>query len=101
MPVPTEQEVEILLNVRNDNDFFVIGKKTQKGHAGSKQQAHCWLHSTSWKNVGEKRKQVGMYDAYRLNYSDFGAEGMGKTKFASYFSFYQSFTASLWKTCKQ
>ena len=30
LPVPTEQGVEILLNVTNEYDFFVIGKKHNK-----------------------------------------------------------------------
>ena len=34
-----------------------------------------------------------MSDAYRLNCSEFGADDMGQTKFASYFSFYQTFSA--------
>ena len=31
-PVPTDQEVEILVTVKDDCDFFVIGKSTIKSH---------------------------------------------------------------------
>ena len=48
-----------------------------------------------WEKVnvmGGKRKQVVMSDSYRLICSEFGADDMGQTKFASYFSFYQTFS---------
>ena len=40
-----------------------------------------------------------MSEAYRLNCSEFGADDMGQTKFASYFSFYQTFSAKFKTQC--
>ena len=98
LPVPSHQEVEILLNVQDDYDFFVIGKKHNKvTQAQNNEHITDFMKQvgTMWEKVtvlGGKRSRVVMSDAYRLNCSEFGPDDMGPTKFASYFSFYQTFT---------
>ena len=96
LPVPTHQEVEILLNVKDEYDFFVIGKKHNKVTQAQnnehiidqiKQVRKMW---EKVKLMGGKRKQIVMADAFRLNCAEFGPEDMGATKFASYFAFYQT-----------
>ena len=96
LAVPTHQEVEILLNVKDEYDFFVIGKKHNKVTQAQnnehiidqiKQVRKMW---EKVKLMGGKRKQIVMADAFRLNCAEFGPEDMGATKFASYFAFYQT-----------
>ena len=102
-PVPTDQEVEILLNVKDEYDFFVIGKKHNKiTQAQNNEHIIDCIRQVGrmWEKVnalGGKRKKVVMSDAYRLNCAEFGAEDMKSTKFTVHFSFFQTFTSNFLK----
>ena len=102
-PVPTIQEIEILVNVKDDYDFFVIGKKHNKITQAQNNEHivdHIRQVGRMWEKVqaqGGKRKNVVMADAYRLNCAEFGPEDMGSTKFTVYFSFYQTLTQAFMK----
>ena len=100
-PVPTHQEVEILVNVKEEYDFSVIGKKHNKITQAQNNEHivdHIRQVGRMWEKVqaqAGKRKQVVMADAYRLNCAEFGPEDMGSTKFTVHFSFYQTLTKNL------
>ena len=102
-PVPTDQEVEILLNVKDEYDFFVIGKKHNKiTQAQNNEHIIDCIHQVGrmWEKVnalGGKWKKVVMSDAYRLNCAEFGAEDMKSTKLTLNFSFFQTFTSNFLK----
>ena len=84
LPVPTEQDVEILLNVKDEYDFFVIGKQhnkvtqTQNNEHMINQIKQVQKMWEKVKLMGGKRKSIVMADAYRLNCAEFGPENIGQ-----------------------
>ena len=92
LEIPSALEVEVLVNVNDSFDTFLIGKKHNKiTQAQNDEKIVDYIKQveTIWKQaqqLGGIRKKITQADAYRLNVASFGAEDMKSTKFNVYFN---------------
>ena len=94
---------EVLVNVDNSYDFYIIGKKHNKiTQAQNDEKLIDYINQakTMWERVQlleGKRKKPTSADALRLNMEEFGEEDMKHTKFNAYFNFATVFAPSFLK----
>ena len=96
--IPDEFEVEILVNVVDEYEFYVIGKKHNKITQAQnddkivdiiRQTRKMTEKAAALKPKGKKVTQV---DAFKQNCAEFKDDDMGTTKFCAYYNFAQHFS---------
>ena len=92
--------MEILLNVKDDYDFFVIGKKHNK-ITQAQNNEHIIDYIRQVGRMWEKVNLIGgMSDAYKRNCAELGAEDMKSTKVTAHFHFTKPsplISSKIWK----
>ena len=89
--------MEILVNVVDEYEFYVIGKKHNKiKQAQNDDKVVDVIRQTRKMSkaaaLKPKGKKVSPVDAFKQNCAEFGDDDMGTTKFCAYHNFAQHFS---------